>query len=143
MDKEFVPYEQALALKELGFDEPCLAWFSETKELQIAPETYKKWTGKPCNNSNIINIFNVDCITAPTFSQAFRWFRDKYNLDIDISRNDQEMIDYVEREGGKYLPKYSYGYSNGTFIRIGTCMKYEEAELACLIKLIEIVKEKK
>ena len=25
MDKEFVPYEQALALKELGFDEPCLA----------------------------------------------------------------------------------------------------------------------
>ena len=22
---EFVPYEQALALKELGFDEPCLA----------------------------------------------------------------------------------------------------------------------
>ena len=141
--KEFVPYEQALALEELGFDEPCLAWFSETKKLQIAPETYKKWTGKPCNNSNIINIFNVDCITAPTFSQAFRWFRDKYNLDIDISRNDQEMIDYVEREGGKYLPKYSYGYSNGTFIRIGTCMKYEEAELACLIKLIEIVKEKK
>jgi hypothetical protein len=27
MEKEFIPYEQALALKELGFDEPCFAWF--------------------------------------------------------------------------------------------------------------------
>ena len=26
MEKEFVPYEQALELKELGFDEPCLAY---------------------------------------------------------------------------------------------------------------------
>ena len=25
MQKEFIPYEQALALKELGFDEPCFA----------------------------------------------------------------------------------------------------------------------
>ena len=24
MEKEFIPYKQALALKELGFDEPCL-----------------------------------------------------------------------------------------------------------------------
>ena len=24
MNKEFVPYEQALDLKELGFDEPCI-----------------------------------------------------------------------------------------------------------------------
>ena len=27
MTKEFIPYEQALALKELGFDEHCLASF--------------------------------------------------------------------------------------------------------------------
>jgi hypothetical protein len=25
MEKDFVPYEEALALKELGFDEPCFA----------------------------------------------------------------------------------------------------------------------
>ncbi len=28
MKNEFVIYEQALALKELGFDEPCLAFYS-------------------------------------------------------------------------------------------------------------------
>jgi hypothetical protein len=27
MNKEFVPYEQALQLKELGFDEPCLGYY--------------------------------------------------------------------------------------------------------------------
>ena len=32
MEKEFIPNEQALILKELGFDEPCLAWFTENKK---------------------------------------------------------------------------------------------------------------
>ncbi len=27
MNKEFIPYEQALALKELGFDEPCFGYY--------------------------------------------------------------------------------------------------------------------
>ena len=27
MEKDFIPYEEALALKELGFDEPCLAFY--------------------------------------------------------------------------------------------------------------------
>ena len=119
IEKEFAPYEPSLALKELGFDEPCLAWFSETKKLQIAPETYKKWTGKPCNNSNIINVFNVDCISAPTFSQAFRWFREKYNLKdkYGVFPHHTIMYNYII-EGGKE----------------------EEAELACLKQLIEIVK---
>ncbi len=118
MKNDFVPYEPSLALKELGFDEPCLAWFSETKELQIAPETYKKWTGKPCNNSNIIKVFNVDCITAPTFSHAFRWFREKHNLKdkYGVFPHHTIMFNYIIGGG-----------------------KEEEAELACLIKLIEIV----
>jgi hypothetical protein len=29
MEKEFIPYEQALALKELGFDEKCFATWIE------------------------------------------------------------------------------------------------------------------
>ena len=27
-EKDFVPYEQALALKELGFDEPCFGFYT-------------------------------------------------------------------------------------------------------------------
>ena len=143
MDKEFVPYEPSLALKELGFDEPCLAWFSETKKLQIAPETYKKWTGKPCNNSNIINVFNVDCISAPTFSQAFRWFREKHNLKGFIGfRPNVKKFDYhiydMSLSGMEYVKQRTMEEFNKD-PKVGT---YEEAELGCLIKLIEIVKNK-
>jgi hypothetical protein len=53
MNKEFVPYEESLALKELGFDEPCLAhWYNETptnSEGQCL--VYYK---KPWDNQNII-----------------------------------------------------------------------------------------
>ena len=28
MKKEFIPYKQALLLKELGFDEPCLGYYT-------------------------------------------------------------------------------------------------------------------
>jgi hypothetical protein len=40
MENEFIPYEQALALKELGFDEPCLAYYdmrSFTQRIPIKP----------------------------------------------------------------------------------------------------------
>ena len=31
MNKEFIPYEQTLALKELGFDEECLAIIDQNR----------------------------------------------------------------------------------------------------------------
>jgi hypothetical protein len=35
MNREFIPYEQALALKELGFDEPCFGWWFTDEKKQI------------------------------------------------------------------------------------------------------------
>ena len=117
--KEFVPYEPSLDMKELGFDEPC---FGE----------YRQWDG----NEPWLQLYQnlVDCSTdpadyeytqealAPTFSQAFRWFREKYNLKdkYGVFPHHTIMFNYIIGGG-----------------------KEEEAELACLIKLIEIVKEKK
>ena len=71
VDKEFVPYEQALALKELGFNEPCLAsYFHEGKRLHITEYlNYGEYT-----------------TLAPLFQQAFRWFRDKHKLGAIISQ---------------------------------------------------------
>ncbi len=125
MNKEFIPYEQALELKELGFDEPCLAWYAEDKNLQIAPDVYKKWTSNPCDNSNIIIVFNLDCITAPTYSQALRWFRDKYSILL--------YKDYGKVPHMTIIQNLMFEYG---------LLSYEEAELACLKKLIEIVKNK-
>jgi hypothetical protein len=116
MTKEFVPYELALKLKQLGFDEPCFAWY--------VSESYGLAYGEAVKSDLI-----KDGIVAPTFSQAFRWFREKQFL-IDVtSLNSDEYEFYI---------KWSFAYSFLSDIY----KTYEEAELACLDKLIEIVELK-
>ena len=76
MEKEFIPYKQALALKELGFDEPCFGFYE--KEI-LKPTSYVNDFYHGTNHGvDFENIFKT--IPAPTFSQVFRWFRDKYGL---------------------------------------------------------------
>jgi hypothetical protein len=61
MKEEFVSYEQAVTLKELGFDEPCLFAAYDGETLQ---SIYKKF------------ISNLPYTLAPLRQQAFRWFRE-------------------------------------------------------------------
>ena len=120
MNKDFTPPAESLELKKLGFDKPCFATYDEDRnfELQDFLQTYET--------------FPSHIVAAPTFSQAFRWFREKYQL-----------FSWVK-------VKYEYGgYSCGIYITgvrqsdiaNGPYNTYEEAELECLKKLIEIVKQ--
>ena len=145
MEKEFTPYEQALDLKELGFDEPCLACVGENNEVIIRVGDYRSFSNKKPEDSierdfynNIIKDFNSyvnDTASAPTFSQAFRWFREKYGYDVTIKKcTPSEYKFEIEQlfvEGNNY---YFIDFSFDT---------YEKAELECLKKLIEIVKKNK
>jgi hypothetical protein len=111
MNKEFIPYEQALALKELGFDEPCLMYYDYS------------WT--------LVESGVYEC-KAPLYQQAFRWFREKYQLHSTITSISQESWQWHIQKPGQQLGKlYDEDYYT-----------YEEAELACLEKLIEIVESK-
>lgn len=116
MEKEFIPYEQALALKELEFDEPCFGYY-KYDELIIE--------GRYKNSDHGFSI------STPTFSQAFKWFREKYGLNSHIHQEDRN--------------NYSYSCGKGYSDEIGGYQDfktYEEAELECLKELIEIVKRK-
>ena len=79
MIKEFVPYDRALKLKELGFDEKCFcnweeSWSPEPEdEIRMVLTTDQTW-------------LRDGWIRAPTFSQAFRWFREKYGYDVTIKK---------------------------------------------------------
>ena len=117
MEKEFIPYEQALALKELGFDEVCF--------------------GSYYNNGDFTNYLNIDgktqsnnVILAPLYQQAFRWFREKYNIWNWIERFTESDF-YIFQIPSANLEKIQGYYKT-----------YEEAELECLKKLIELVKNK-
>ena len=117
MTKEFIPYKQALALKELGFDEPCFGkWLSNLQS------NWKEYTlvlemGEDNRNAYLLE----GACSAPLYQQAFRWFREKYDL----------------REQYGVFPHHTIITNH--LIDGGL---EEEAELACLIKLIEIVKKK-
>jgi len=127
MEKDFIPYEQALDLEELGFDDYCLGLYSyaskNTVDMQHVIHT--------CKASSKVSWMRVP---TPTFSQAFRWFREKYGYDVTIKKcTPSEYKFEIEQlfvEGNNY---YFIDFSFDT---------YEEAEVACLRKLIEIVKRK-
>ena len=110
MNKEFIPYEQALALKELGFDEPCFGWYASDKSLI---------------RDYVIKMH----LKAPLYQQAFRWFREKYNLTSWVYNSDVDKFFYTILQNGRIIKAHD------------SVAIYEEAELACLIKLIEIVKQ--
>ena len=126
MEREFVNYNQALKLKALGFDEPCVAFYEESKRLSIG----FNWLNEGGKNSNL-----QEC-TAPLYQQAFRWFRDTHNMfhEIQIDRTTEPKFCYA-------VFHYEH-YGNYEEIRIGEWSLYrtfEAAESACLDSLIEII----
>ena len=119
LEKDFIPYEEALALKELGFNEPCFGYWKS-----------KNWIIQEKTRTDGYTHADQEC-SAPTFSQAFRWFRNKHNLNPLIA-----FCEYaIESENA-----WKYTLDNPTKILMwdGKFNTYEEAELACLKKLIEI-----
>ena len=135
MEKEFVPYEQALDLKELGFDKSCYAYFSNK---YICPDTLIKpiqIIAEDISESSLIRKLEITCV-SPTFSQAFRWFREKYNI---IPNIHSVYIDETHTKINFWVWFANYEENSNEEIYYGT---YEEAELECLKKLIEIVKNK-
>lgn len=117
MNKEFIPYEQALELKELGFDEQCFGFY--TLEGCYFPNTTE------------LNSLSYAC-ASPLYQQAFRWFREKHQLDTSINTVYSKYNDALSKKYSGVIDDKS------VFTNIGFYDAYEEAELACLDKLIEI-----
>jgi hypothetical protein len=138
--KDFVPYQEALALKELGFDEPCVAFYEEFKRLSIG----FNWLNEGGKNSNLqecnaplyqkaffLHHYGLlsakEQVLAPLYQQAFRWFREKYELYSFVFKFDEGFGYETYKEG--------VTQTNESFDT------YEEAELACLKKLIDLTKD--
>jgi hypothetical protein len=125
---EFIPYEQALELRELGFDgrEECLAYYN----------TNPRYT-KP--SLDMVKPMDHEfCLPSPLYQQAFRWFREKYFLDAEIYLNHElghKFYHYLILQ----LVRENIEWKSRNITKFKT---YEEAELACLKKLIELVKNK-
>ena len=123
MEKEFIPYEQALALKELGFDEKCISvYLTSTKNFY---PVYRPYT----NNEQ------TDEILRPLYQQAFTWFREKYGYDVTIKKCTPSEY--------KFEIEQLFAEGDNHYFIDFVFKSYKEAELKCLNKLIETVKRKK
>jgi len=140
MNKEFIPYEQAAAFKELGFNEPCFAYYQKSSVIgnnTILPISFRDKTSN--FNDYEYSKLGVPFYSAPTFSQAFRWFREKYNILATVYSNASGYLyEWSDNVGGTNRGWSDYEGPNDS----GVWDTYEEAELACLNRLIEIVKAK-
>jgi hypothetical protein len=135
-DKDFVPYNESLELKEIGFNEVCMAGYDgDDNSLYIAY----------ISNDGVH--YNPQYYTkAPLFSQAFRWIREMYDIHYSIERHCSQH----DHKWGYNWSLYNY---TGIFDEYLTSAPdapvgewvyntYEEAELACIREIIKIVKNK-
>jgi hypothetical protein len=135
MNKEFVTYEQSLALKELGFDERCFGCY-ELSELR----DYKKglevsWI-MTLNTLNGYRIYDDETqMSAPLKQQVFRWFREKYGIWSFTypSAYGKDWKFHIQKCSN--LEKWGEVWEGNSYYT------YEEAENACIDKLIEIAKQ--
>ena len=139
MNKEFVSYDIALTLKELGFDEPCYKYVY-LGDTGINIDHYLEVEPSKAKNYNEDDL----CISQPTFSQTFKWFRKKHGLMHIINPYYfTAEIDYlneriVDEKYDDFIPHDHLVDDEGEEIKHSS---YEEAEGACLDKLLEIVKK--
>jgi hypothetical protein len=118
MSRLFIPPKEELCLKELGFNELS---FNEYKNTALKT-------------------------SAPLYQQAFDFFRKEYGLKHDIDDDDIGTKFYYR------IKSYSDRFNNYHDILLLLRKRkdwaeiefktYHEAEYACLVKLIEIVKSK-
>ncbi len=133
IEDEFLPREECIRLKELGFNYPCFYGFElsdNSGEGCIPPEDFNETINK---------------CSEVLYQQAFKWFRENHNLYHETKIEDSVRMSeakfywiifgkYLSLEGNPWIRCLKD--SNGTLYKT-----YEEAELECLRKLIQIVKE--
>jgi hypothetical protein len=136
MKKEFVSYDQSSALKELGFDEPGFGRYHSNNDDLLITHTEKYVMSTGLDRRNFFT-------HAPLKQQVFRWFREKYNIQGYIYSSTVRG----NKEGTKQFTGYVWNINGIDMTFISTDARYElhdtyeEAEDACIDKLIEIVKQ--
>lgn len=127
MEDLFVPFEIALEMKLLKFDKPCCKY------------VYTGDTGNNCNRFEEVlpskaKNYNAEdlCVSQPTFAQCFKFFREKHGIKTYVYEVLEEKFVFVT-------------YTNPLDYKMSSTYHptYEQAELACVTELINIVKNKK
>jgi len=121
MKSEFVTYEIALKLKELGFNEECLGIYLN-KEFRFAH--FSRQVSAEIGQS------------APLWQQVIDWFREKYKISIAIDMNcmeDSGFVFYLGNMDDRTTIFESYVHFN----------TYQKAREQAILKALTLIKNEK
>lgn len=151
MKNQFCSYEIALKLKELGFDEKCMASYY-TYDIKNFSKGKYDYRGKfefdySTEDQYIVNSNETYYVSAPLWQQVIDWFRDEHDIVIEIARQ-------------KYFDTYANSYAYEVVCKVyknreldGSVVIrdnknshifyfYEEAREQAILKCIELLKNK-
>jgi hypothetical protein len=116
MKELFLPYKQAKEIKECGFASACLEFYYDGALSRFHSGEVSQ-----------------EVIKAPTYHQAFSWFRNKHQLHATITSRSQESWQWhITKPGEELGTMYEEDFES-----------FEKAEKACMIRLIKLIKEAK
>lgn len=122
--EDFVTYEQAQQLKELGFDWKCYAYYDKRRQDGIIDRALK------FQNYNYDNDY-MNSVSTPTLAQVQKWLREKGKI---------ILINVVPE-----LKQYYWNLYDESFSFRGACNEnyntYEQALSAGIDKALELLKE--
>ena len=131
MKKLFVPYEIALKLKELGFNEECFGEYrqfdGDTPYLQLYQDI------DSCSTDDADYCYTTECL-APLYQQVIDWFREKHDFNIEILRLKEDREKYWGCITTKELYPEYLDFSDGN--------DYYTTKEKTILKAIEIIKNK-
>jgi hypothetical protein len=84
MEKLFVPYNIALLLKEMGFDEPCFGYYQNNDPLWIGYRFNVPQHNKESISKKTYGDESKHLVFAPTYDQVIDWFIEKHSLYIHV-----------------------------------------------------------
>lgn len=132
MEKQFVTYEIALKLKELGFNEPCIAKYcryNPSDDIKLFPQSQNFFKGdgfEYCKNNEYKK---EEKTAAPLWQQCLDWLREKHRIEIELPKHQLGYLVHIYKDlcleyQGDYYIKY-----------------YKTREVA-ILKCIELLKNK-
>lgn len=131
--KLFVPADESLELKDLGYNTPGFGEYRQWDGCELYLELYQD------DNCESTNPFTTEAL-APLWQEAFDFVEKKFHMKADVGHSDAN---------GTYkftIWKWNFDNTVGKWERIGNIASYEtrfEANIACLRKLIELIKTNK
>ena len=153
-EKDYCDYDTCVALKELGFDEKCLAYYDSEDNVGLLYNEEYSSAFYSVQYTDLLESHNVrpdGCIDAPTLYEAQKWLREGKEVYVTVI---PEYNEFSPIKGVKYRLEVAhwkddeFGYETIEWLdeecpyTIITFDSYEEALSEGIKGAVKILKEK-